>query len=253
MTNITAPFAIHAREQGDAVALQFDDEHLTWPQLEQATGAIAANLRGHLKPHARIALLLPHSPALALLFLAIARAGCEAQIGDSDWPSAMMGDVIGRLQPDLVIATPSIAQALRADMRWPGAIAECEDLSPSGAHAVFPAPGDATINDFASQDDSETPFYVGFTSGSTGLPKAYRRNHRSWLASFAADAKEFAIRSGDVVFAPGTLNHSLFAYALAHGLYRGARVVMMRKFHPRHALALMAREQASILYGVPTQ
>ncbi|MBV9654128.1 MAG: hypothetical protein JOZ42_06150, partial [Acetobacteraceae bacterium] len=31
---------------------------------------------------------------------------------------------------------------------------------------------------------SERPFYAGFTSGTTGVPKGFLRSHRSWTESF---------------------------------------------------------------------
>ncbi|MBP0644954.1 AMP-binding protein, partial [Mycobacterium tuberculosis] len=78
-------------------------------------------------------------------------------------------------------------------------------------------------------------------------------HHRSWTESFRHDAIEFAIGVDDVVLAPGTLTHSLFLYALMHGLHAGARVVLCRRFRPDAVVRLIAEEQASVLYGVPTQ
>ena len=98
-----------------------------------------------------------------------------------------------------------------------------------------------------------TSFYAGFTSGSTGLPKGFRRDHRSWLASFRHDAVECPLRTDDTIIAPGALSHSLFLYALLRGLHAGVPVVFCRHFAARNVARLIRRHRASVLYSVPVQ
>lgn len=94
---------------------------------------------------------------------------------------------------------------------------------------------------------------VGTTSGSTGVAKKYRRSQASWLASFAADQHEFGLNSCDVIIAPGSLQHSLFSFALCNGLQVGATVVLSESFRPDRVLAQIEKYQGTVLYGVPTQ
>jgi long-chain acyl-CoA synthetase len=98
----------------------------------------------------------------------------------------------------------------------------------------------------------ESPFYVGFTSGTTGRPKGFVRSHRSWLRSFAASAAVFAITDSDHVLAPGPLDHSLFLYAAVHGLSVGATVYLHRRFSPTAVLAALDRHPITRVYLVPT-
>jgi long-chain acyl-CoA synthetase len=94
---------------------------------------------------------------------------------------------------------------------------------------------------------------VGTTSGSTGLAKKYRRTQESWRASFAADHHEFGLNEHDVLIAPGSLQHSLFSYALCHGVSIGATVVLSESFRPDRVLEQIEQYQGTVLYGVPTQ
>src|SRR5690606_33193442 len=64
-----------------------------------------------------------------------------------------------------------------------------------------------TLMDSAEEDD-ELPFYLGFTSGSTGSPKAFIRSHLSWIESFNCTRLEFGIEENDHVLIPGPLLHS---------------------------------------------
>ena len=237
--SVTAGIRRHAAERPDAEALVFEDSRLTWAGLDRQVSRLAAAMGQTTPAGAGIALHLPTGPALALAFLAAARAGREAQVLDPDWPDAMTREILLALRPAMILTSDA-------------------GLAPSGAeHVADPfalpmLPASGAVAASAEPDDT-LPFYVGFTSGSTGLPKGYRRNHRSWTESFRGDAVEFGIGADDVVLAPGTLTHSLFLYALVHGLHAGARVVLCRRFRPDTVLRLAERERASIVYGVPTQ
>lgn len=94
---------------------------------------------------------------------------------------------------------------------------------------------------------------VGTTSGSTGMAKKYQRTQASWLASFAADQHEFGLNDRDIIIAPGSLQHSLFSYALCHGLHIGATVVLSESFRTDRVLEQIEQHQGTVLYGVPTQ
>ncbi len=94
---------------------------------------------------------------------------------------------------------------------------------------------------------------VGSTSGSTGAAKFYERSQASWVASFRADQTEFGLTANDVIVAPGSLAHSLFSYAVCHGLFIGATVVLSEAFRPDRVLQQIQKHQATVLYAVPTQ
>jgi long-chain acyl-CoA synthetase len=238
--NVTAALTEHARAAPHRLALIIEDETLTYAQLEECVSRLAAALCQ--EPVGGIALHLPNGLPLALLSLAAARAGREAQILDPEWPATMTQRVVTSLRPARVFtASPSVMgdQAVLIDRS-----ASTQTLSTSLAP---PCPG------AVPKTDPGTAFYVGFTSGSTGEPKGYRRSHRSWLESFKGDALEFGLGPTDVVLAPGTLTHSLFLYAFMNGLHAGATVILSHRFKPTQVLHLIAQHRATVLYGVPTQ
>nr|WP_281493673.1 AMP-binding protein [Ancylobacter koreensis] len=201
------------------MALVCDDEVLTRAQLATHVGGLAAWLAGRTAPGEGVALTSGNAPALVEAFFACAVSGRQALVYDPSWPAPYRAAIDAALAPALTL-----------------------DALPE----VPPAP-------FAEPPAPEAPFYVGFTSGSTGLPKGYRRNHRSWIDSFAVSAAEFGVSDADVVLAPGGLAASLHLYGVVHALHIGARAVMMRQFHPRRALRLIGRHGVSALYATPTQ
>jgi long-chain acyl-CoA synthetase len=80
----------------------------------------------------------------------------------------------------------------------------------------------------AAQDASlsDAPFYVGFSSGSTGQPKAIVRRHGAWLSSFLAMSIEFGLRPETAIAAPGSLFFSFSLIAALHALTIGATLIV---------------------------
>lgn len=203
----------------DRPALICDDEHLTRTALTAHIGGLAAHLSASTAPGDGIALAMGNAPALVEAFFACAVSGRQALVYDPAWPAPTRAAIDAALMPALTL-----------------------DAAPDMPPAPFPpAP------------DPLAPFYVGFTSGSTGVPKGYRRNHRSWIDSFAVSAAAFGLGAQDVIMAPGGLAASLHLYGVVHALHAGATAVMMRQFHPRRALRLVARHAVTALYATPTQ
>lgn len=129
-----------------------------------------------------------------------------------------------------------------ADPEWPAAVqariaAQFAQLPP----ADMPAPG------------PETPFYIGFTSGSSGLPKGFRRHHRSWTESFRVSAQDLGSAATERVYAPGRLSHSLFLFAALWGLWSGAGVEIQERFSAGRALARLQSGDFPVLVAVPSQ
>lgn len=242
--SITEPLSRHAERTPDRDALVFEEQRISWRHLNDEINRLAGVIVAATPAGGGVALHLPTGPALALLFLAVARTGREAQVLDPDWPAEMTRAILTQLSPALLV---SFDVQLAGDK----AIILADPLSSFAE--VASALGASIEATPLSEPDGLAPFYVGFTSGSTGLPKGYRRHHRSWTESFRHDAKEFGITSEDVILAPGTLTHSLFLYALVHGLNVGARVILCRKFRPDTVVRLIGSEHATVLYAVPTQ
>jgi len=104
--------------------------------------------------------------------------------------------------------------------------------------------------------DAATPFYIGFTSGSSGLPKGFRRNHGSWTSSFEICLQTFGAGAAATMLVPGRLSHSTFLFGALLGLWSGAGIRLQSRFSPSAALDTLARkgdEGAGAMVAVPSQ
>jgi long-chain acyl-CoA synthetase len=242
-TAVTANIARHAARTPARAALVVGQDHVSWRDLSAAIERLAAHIAARTPAGAGVALHLPNGPALALMVLAVARAGREAQVLDAAWPAALTRRTVAALRPALIVTTDARLKGRRNAVVLAGALPFARVAAALGAPARYLP---------VQQPADGLPFYVGFTSGSTGTPKGYRRDHHSWVESFRGDEMEFGLGPGDVVLAPGALAHSLFLYAMVHGLHAGAPVVLCRRFRPAAIPALVRRHGVTVLYGVPT-
>lgn len=98
-----------------------------------------------------------------------------------------------------------------------------------------------------------SPFYTGFTSGSTGMPKGFMRHHRSWTESFRVSLQDFGAVAARRTLSPGRISHSLFLFGAMQALWNGAGAVVQEKFSASRCLATLAAGEAPCLVAVPSQ
>ena len=98
-----------------------------------------------------------------------------------------------------------------------------------------------------------SPFYIGFTSGSTGMPKGFRRHHRSWTESFRICVETFGPDAASGILSPGRSSHSLFLFGMLLGVWTGAGVVIQDKFSASRALDILRQGHTPCLIAVPSQ
>ena len=222
-SEITVALGRHAAAKPAHPAFVFDGITLSRMELIEQVEELAAWFARTLPAAARLALVLPGGAAFLTAFLAGVRAGCNVQVLNPDWPERLRAEVVERLRPDLVVTA-------------------AEALPPADtAAAALPSPS------------IDIPFYTGFTSGSTGLPKGFVRTQRSWLDSFVSDQAEFGYGADDIFAVPGSFAHSMPLYGTLRGLYAGARVLCLGAMRPDRMLDAMITENATVLYAVPTQ
>ena len=213
--------------RGQAVALRLEDATLSWDQLRAAVAAAETWLNAQVAAPGPVALIRTNSLANIVAFLAALRQGRAVQVLDPDWPHSMRRDVLKALKPVCIIDDATDVAA------WFDA-APVSDLAPS-------------------LEDPDSTFYVGFTSGSLGVPKGFQRDQHSWLASFDGDQSMFGFAATDTFVVPGNLVHSLFMYAALRGLYAGTETVLFRSFQPRRVINCLRAARNTVVFGTPTQ
>ena len=127
------------------------------------------------------------------------------------------------------------------DPDWPLAVREQVQAAMTQDAARLPPP------------TPHTPFYIGFTSGSTGQPKGFRRHHQSWTESLRVCLDTFGADAATRVLAAGRISHSLFLFGMVLGLWSGAGVVVQARFSAARMVDTLQQGHTPCLVAVPSQ
>ena len=270
------------RTHGDKVFLVHDDERVTFEAFSRAVLKLAAQLAadGVVKGD-RVAIVMRNIPEWPVAFFAAQLCGAIVTPLNAWWTGVEME--YGLVDSGAKLLLVDAERLARLTAHLP----ECRDLTriyvtrsdaDSGnplvrrLEDVIGTPGtwadlpEGTMPPVAiDPEDDATIFY---TSGTTGKPKGALGTHRNIVSNIMASALSAArtyLRRGETPPAPdplapqkGTLLSVPFFHAtgchavLSPSLFAGAKLVMMRKWDPETAMALIERERLTGCGGVPT-
>jgi cyclohexanecarboxylate-CoA ligase len=223
--------ALLSRHAGEVVD---GPTRLSSAQMDALVAGVAGGLRARgVRRGDAVAWQLPNSLAAAVLTRACWRLGAVASPVLHSFGSAEVGAALGQVDPALVVELGPDA------ISDPAAILDLVGGEPLGAGASGVRPSDVAL--------------VLFTSGSTGTPKAVLHTHRSlsWKATLMA--RVHGLGPTDAVLMPAPMAHisGLLNGVLVPGAC-GLRSVLVRRFDPEQALALVEAERISFMAGPPT-
>lgn len=222
---LAARIAGRVAAAGAAIAIESSSERVGYGEFWDRVVRTAAGLHGMN----RVAVL----PTSDVESLVVVTAACYSGVSVVLLHRHLMPDQLTRVlaltKPGAVVAAAGQHRRLRK-MGFAGPIRTAAELAGSGP------PGRAR---------PETELLVGITSGTTGAPKLFVRDQRSWASTLDRSDATFDIGAGDRVAAPGVLDHTHFLYGALHALTRGATVDL-------RPVMTALNDGATHLYSVPT-
>ncbi|HEY0524968.1 MAG TPA: AMP-binding protein, partial [Stellaceae bacterium] len=195
--------AEHGRDRHDTLAVAIGSERIAFGRLARRAAQVAAGLSALPRPAAPccpgipedgrlLALAVGNDPRFPELFVGGTAGAHACAVLDPKWAPAQAASILPRLRPDLLIvgdaaapAEPALLSAAR-EHGIPVLTAESYEAWLVQYEGADPE------HHLAPPREGET-FLVGFTSGTTSLPKAFHRTRASWRASLAAGREVFAL------------------------------------------------------------
>ncbi|WP_309234915.1 alpha/beta fold hydrolase [Nocardia sp. XZ_19_385] len=248
MPSLTVNLLQSALHYPDRPVLRFGTTVLTYAELEERTARVAALLRSRgIEVGARVAVMLPNVPEFVVLYYGILRAGA----------------VVVPMNP--LLKTREVAYYLRDSgaallFDWPDGPGE----GAQGAAATETPVLDArALEQLLTQlppyrqgtaVDAGELAVILYTSGTTGTPKGAALTH-SGLAHNAAVYSSTVqdIRADDVILGCLPLFHTFGqTCAMNAAICCGAALTLLPRFDPAAVFETIARDEVTMLAGVPT-
>lgn len=250
MPSLSLNLVTTARDHPDRAALRGDTNELTYAEFDGAAARFATFLdRAGVAPGDRVGVMLPNSPAFAVVFYGILYRGAVAVPMN---PLLKAGEVefqLANTGARALLATPAFAEAATDGAAAAGAIAWLVDDA-SLAELIADLPGQAAP---VPRTDDDTAIVL-HTSGTTGRPKGAELTHGGLRRNAEVTARTLMeMRAGDVVMGCLPLFH---VFGLTCGLNAavsvGASLSLVPRFDPHTAMRVIQRDRVTVFQGVPT-
>ncbi len=259
--SIASILAETARRTPDRPALHFMGRTIAYGELWDRTRAYAGALAARgIGPGSRVAMIVPNVPDFPRVYYAALALGAVVVPVHLLFKAEEIAFVLQDAEADLLVAAaPMLAEAAPAAAR--AGVPLTTVLAPEGLEA-----GGAPVPRLEAEADAATPIVrhtpvhplaaatVLYTSGTTGTPKGAVGSHLAMVEQVHCSLIDsFDMRPDDVVYGGLPFFHSFGQMAVLNIAFRvGASIILLPKFEPDEALALLVRHEASVFTAVPT-
>ncbi|WP_394139823.1 AMP-binding protein [Cytobacillus oceanisediminis] len=240
MTNITSSIKEFAQQFPEKTAINSKNQTLTYADWYMLVSKTANWLHSFSFANKTISFLMPNGIPFLQLFAGASMAGWTAVPFDAKWKAAELDKRLAISCPSIVVTTKDLYHHVAHLHPFVLIWEDCREELNKKDHS------------FLIEKNDNMPFYMGFTSGTTGNPKAFIRSHKSWAASFLVNQHDFEMDEKEQVLIPGSLIHSHFLYGAISTLCTGGTVHLLEKFSAPKTLSLIEEREITTLYVVPT-
>jgi amino acid adenylation domain len=237
-------FEAQARRVPQAVAVVFEDEEITYRELDQRADRLARYFISlGVVPGALVGICVERSIEMMVCLLALLKTGAAYLPLDPSFPPQRLSFIFEDSKASLLITEKKLAGTI------PGQLVKTVHLDEDSA--------------LIANEKSELPFirmtdeylaYVLYTSGSTGKPKGVQISHRALVNFLHSMSRQLALTEQDVLLAVTTLSFDIAGLELFLPLVVGGRVVIASRETATNGKLLqdqIARDKPTVMQATP--
>jgi len=230
---------LQAAAQPEAIALRFDQQRLSYRQLNERANQVAHRLLAQgIRPDDRVAICVERGPEMIIGLLGILKAGAGYVPIDPAYPLERIAYTLRDSQP--------LAVLVQANTRH--LVGELAPIDLNGLR------GESIVNPHVTLDPHNLA-YVIYTSGSTGQPKGVMVEHRQVARLFSATEHWFGFNRNDVWALFHSFAFDFSVWEIWGALLHGGQLLIVPQLlsrSPDECYTLLCEAGVSILNQTPS-
>ncbi len=239
-------FEEQAKRTPDAIAVVFEDERVSYRELDERANRLAHHLQSMgVGPDVLVAVCLERSVEMVLALLGVLKAGGAYVPLDPSYPRERLAFMLDDSRAPVLISQQglldtlpdTIAQTLCLDTQWKTIAAS------------------QSVENMRAAVARENLAYMIYTSGSTGRPKGAMNTHGAICNRLLWMQRAYVLDESDAVLQKTPFSFDVSVWEFFWPLLAGARLVMARPGGHQDAAYLVetiARERITTLHFVPS-
>ncbi|QMU71819.1 amino acid adenylation domain-containing protein [Streptacidiphilus sp. P02-A3a] len=247
---VTGAVVQHAQSHPDGLAIIDGSSSLTYSDLVVRVAEIRLQLTSNgCASGDLVAVILPRSPDIIALFLALESLGAVYLPLSADWPEARIVEVLHSSRPALLVL-----QAGAGHLALEG-LAEYPAITLSQEGAVIRNLQVDTVSACVLCDDVAEARYLIYTSGTTGVPKGAIIEHRGMMNHLLSKVMDLGLTSADIIAFSAPVVFDISIWQMMAPLLVGGTVAVIDDSevrYPRRLLRALNRYGVTVAEFVPT-
>ncbi|OLO40590.1 hypothetical protein BTR23_06285 [Alkalihalophilus pseudofirmus] len=256
MLTIGTFFKQNNLKYGNKIAVIDRDQTLTYQELNERANRLAnAFVKKGYQKGDKIAVLMKNHAAYIEIIGALAKIGVIIVPINYRLLRKDVQYIINHSKCRAVITTGEYESLIRSVIP---ATPQLDTLLMLGSEGEYPFHQYEPFLQSGSNEEPDVeihendPFYFGYTSGTTGKPKAVVISHRSRVLTGIVAATEYKVAEDDVHIVAGPIYHAAPWIFLLMQLIVGGTIIIQETFDPEEFLQLTEKYQATNTFLAPT-